>query len=718
MAAGGRHRALRLGRGVAPAGAAAGRTAGHAGSRVCIWPARRRCPTCWPRSTRSSPTCLVVDSIQTVFEPELGSAPGSVAQVRECAARLVRQAKSRGIWPPCWWATSPRTAPWPVPGCSSTWSTPCCRSRATATTHCGCCGPSSTASAPPTSWACSRWATVAWSPVPDASGLFLADRRPGVSGSVVVPTIEGHRPAAGRGAGAWWSSRRCRRPAARPRASTAAGCRCCWPCWPERAGTDLGGLDVYALAVGGVKVAEPGADLGVALALASSAARPGPARRDLVVRRDRPGRRAAPGGPVPPAAGRGPAARATTGPSSPGCRPPVPEGMQALRAATLAEALDLAGDRPGWLRPRRVDWRSDPPAKRRAARGPGGGRARQAPAGGPRPHPAVEDGRPDRGRRRSRGAEHLLRRLPARRRLQPPAPVGAGQDGRRHHPGARRQPHRPGQRAPGAQPQRAHLRDRHPAPHRRAGGPLHRRAGDLGVRGAWASSPATSGDQKHPLETIPRLLNRANQALQTLERYSDRLDEVSASLSALEIEDLVTLRDVVVLLQRTEMVLRIAEEIDEYIVELGVDGRLVRLQLEEVLGGDRGRAPPGGARLLPRQCDSWTLGRRHVGAWPTLDTEELLDLRAVADVLHLPEGADDLDLRPAAPRATACCRGSPASPSRSSTASSSASAPCRRSCGPPSTTSTTSRAWARAGPGPSRRACRRLAETSLLDRFG
>src|SRR5213083_1514198 len=92
-------------------------------------------------------------------------------------------------------------------------------------------------------------------------------------------------------------------------------------------------------------------------------------------------------------------------------------------------------------------------------------------------------------------------------------------------------------------------------------------------------------DIKHPLETIPRLLNRANQALQTLERYKNRLDTVSASLSALEVEDLVTMRDVVTVLQRAEMVRRIAEEIHGYIVELGTDGRLVRLQLEELMGG-------------------------------------------------------------------------------------------------------------------------------------
>ncbi|MGQ0521479.1 MAG: DNA integrity scanning diadenylate cyclase DisA, partial [Actinomycetota bacterium] len=52
-------------------------------------------------------------------------------------------------------------------------------------------------------------------------------------------------------------------------------------------------------------------------------------------------------------------------------------------------------------------------------------------------------------------------------------------------------------------------------------------------------------DRKHPLEPVPRLVTRANQALQTLERYKTRLDAVSGALSALEVEDLVTVRDVV-----------------------------------------------------------------------------------------------------------------------------------------------------------------------------
>ncbi len=149
-------------------------------------------------------------------------------------------------------------------------------------------------------------------------------------------------------------------------------------------------------------------------------------------------------------------------------------------------------------------------------------------------------------------------------------------------------------------------------------------------------------DQKHPLEPIPRLLDRANQALQTLERYKNRLDEVSSALSELEVEDIVSLRDVVVLLQRTEMLMRIAEEIDEYIVELGADGRLVRLQLEEVLGGigDERRMV---MRDYYNESDQWPLAEA-MATLAELDTDELLDLKTVAAVLHLPQGASDLDL--------------------------------------------------------------------------
>jgi diadenylate cyclase len=147
-------------------------------------------------------------------------------------------------------------------------------------------------------------------------------------------------------------------------------------------------------------------------------------------------------------------------------------------------------------------------------------------------------------------------------------------------------------------------------------------------------------DRKHVLEPIPRLLARANQGLQTLERYKARLDAVSGSLSALEVEDLVTVRDVVTVLQRAEMVRRIAEELDGYIVELGVDGRLVLLQLEELMGGvDDDR------RFVIKDYfrDKASLLDQAMETLSTFSTEDLLDLKNVAGVLHLPPESSELD---------------------------------------------------------------------------
>jgi diadenylate cyclase len=151
------------------------------------------------------------------------------------------------------------------------------------------------------------------------------------------------------------------------------------------------------------------------------------------------------------------------------------------------------------------------------------------------------------------------------------------------------------------------------------------------------------GEFKHPLESSPRLLNRANQALQTLERYKTRLDSVSGTLSALEVEDLVTVREVITVLQRTEMVRRIAEEIRGYILELGTDGRLVRLQLEELMGGvDDDR------RLVIQDYfqgnGEWRLTEA-MNALANLGTEELLDIRSVTSaVLRLPPETSDMDM--------------------------------------------------------------------------
>lgn len=93
-------------------------------------------------------------------------------------------------------------------------------------------------------------------------------------------------------------------------------------------------------------------------------------------------------------------------------------------------------------------------------------------------------------------------------------------------------------------------------------------------------------DNEHfTLESIPLVLAKADQALQTLSRYRARLDKEYSHLNTLEIEDMVTLKDVVRVVQRSEMVARIADEIRFQASELGKDGRLVGLQLNELMAG-------------------------------------------------------------------------------------------------------------------------------------
>jgi diadenylate cyclase len=142
------------------------------------------------------------------------------------------------------------------------------------------------------------------------------------------------------------------------------------------------------------------------------------------------------------------------------------------------------------------------------------------------------------------------------------------------------------------------------------------------------------GEARYVLENAGAILARANQALATLERYKHRLDEVSGTLSALEIEDLVTVRDVASVAQRLEMVLRIAKEIEDYVLELGTDGRLLSLQLDELVAGvDNDRELvirdylPGGKRV--KTADE-TLADLEA-----LSSTDLLDLSVIARALTL-----------------------------------------------------------------------------------
>jgi len=148
-------------------------------------------------------------------------------------------------------------------------------------------------------------------------------------------------------------------------------------------------------------------------------------------------------------------------------------------------------------------------------------------------------------------------------------------------------------------------------------------------------------DGKWILEDVGAALARANQALQTLERYRQRFTEVAGNLQALEVEDAATLRDAVTAIQRAEMVLRIADEVEALSAELGSEGRLVRLQLDELLGGvGVERETLVRDHAAQRRLRSMRAMLRELGALPI---EDLSDPAEVARILGHPQSAEALD---------------------------------------------------------------------------
>jgi diadenylate cyclase len=150
------------------------------------------------------------------------------------------------------------------------------------------------------------------------------------------------------------------------------------------------------------------------------------------------------------------------------------------------------------------------------------------------------------------------------------------------------------------------------------------------------------GSMRYSLEEIRVILAKANQALQTLERYKARLNQVSTSLSALEFEDAVTLYDVLSVLQRAEMVLKIAREIERYIVELGDEGRLIRMQLEELMVDVREDRRAVIQDYLPDFSDL-TVDEVSL-ALSSLHSEELLVLGRIAELLGYDHDVDPVEL--------------------------------------------------------------------------
>ena len=136
---------------------------------------------------------------------------------------------------------------------------------------------------------------------------------------------------------------------------------------------------------------------------------------------------------------------------------------------------------------------------------------------------------------------------------------------------------------------------------------------------------------RYIMDQVRVILDASNQALQTLEKFKARLNQVSTALSALEFEDAVTLYDVLSVLQRSEMVLVIVQELERYIIELGTEGRLVQLQLEELMVDVREDRAAVLADYLPDSTPARLDEARN--ALGSLRSEELLSLSRLGEVL-------------------------------------------------------------------------------------
>lgn len=155
------------------------------------------------------------------------------------------------------------------------------------------------------------------------------------------------------------------------------------------------------------------------------------------------------------------------------------------------------------------------------------------------------------------------------------------------------------------------------------------------------------GSLRYTLKDIGVILTKANQAIQTLEKYKAVLDQNLVNLGAAEFEEIVTLHDVAVSIQSVEMVLRIKAEIDSYINELGVEGRLISMQLDELVSNVEKEA-----RFLIRDyCkqDGGEAVKEINEQLRRFSSEELLEHAHIVRLMGYPHSSSLLD-EPVSPR--------------------------------------------------------------------
>jgi diadenylate cyclase len=167
----------------------------------------------------------------------------------------------------------------------------------------------------------------------------------------------------------------------------------------------------------------------------------------------------------------------------------------------------------------------------------------------------------------------------------------------------------------------------------------------LSVSAAMSVIAVYRNDLKHTVQPTGWLHDRTDQALATMQRFRNRFDVAMNGLSILEIEDTVSVGDVVAVVQAAEMVLRIAEEVEGYLVELGEDGRLVGLQSAELVDS----VAPTLHLVVRDYCasdpsddaDRLAVVQEIVDELAALPSDELRDPKRVAKVLRLPGSFDD-----------------------------------------------------------------------------
>ena len=136
-------------------------------------------------------------------------------------------------------------------------------------------------------------------------------------------------------------------------------------------------------------------------------------------------------------------------------------------------------------------------------------------------------------------------------------------------------------------------------------------------------------NSRYILEETGVVLNKANQAIQTLEKYRKVYDNKLSILNEYEFNDIVTLDNVLVVIQRAEMVMKIVEEIRKQIYELGEDGRLVNMQLEELIGEKKKEE----LQLIKDYLVKEEKGENIQEQLSKLETDDLMKMQSIAKIL-------------------------------------------------------------------------------------